>query len=266
MCMYVYVRQNTLRAHITCVRLNIYTRYVHLRQQPTRMLSADALARLTLDLHAAEWARVRRVRVWSVYADCRARERRGAWGRGVHTWAGAARESRAGRAQRRAWFRRLGPAQHARAWAAWKAVADGGEALHALGLALHERLVHAQVYEGIGAVLRSRLPEELVVLVWAHMELEDAWGQADAAARAFLWAHARGLEARAAPPPWRLGWQRESVRAEWSRLVCGLLRAGQGGAGAVFWQRAACGGWDVLAPWRARVQPWRTGGRGRPSL
>ena len=257
--MYVYVRQNTLRAHITCVRLNIYTRYVHLRQQPTRMLSADALARLTLDLHAAEWARVRRVRVWSVYADCRARERRGAWGRGGHTWAGAAHETRGARQERRAWFRRLGPAQHARAWAAWKAVADGGQALHALGLALHERLVEARVYEGVAAALGSKLPEELVVLVWAHMRLEDAWGQADCAARAFLWAHARELEARPPLPPWRLGWQRENVRAQWSRLVCALLHPSQGGAAAVFWQRTECGGWDVLAPWRARVQPWRAG-------
>jgi hypothetical protein len=223
------------------------------------MLSPDALARLTLDLQRAEWARVRRVRVWSVYADSCARERCGAWGRGLHTWAGAAHETRGGRQERRAWYKRLGPAQHARAWAAWKAVADGGQALHALGLALHERLVEARVYESVAAALGSRLPEELVRLVWAHMRLDDAWGQTDGAERAFLWAHARALEAGAPPPPWRLGWQRESVRAQWSRLVCGLLHPRQGRAGAVFWQRAACGGWDVLAPWRARVQPWRAG-------
>ena len=147
-------------------------------------------------------------------------------------------------------------------------MADGGQALHALGLALHERLVEARVYECVAAALRSKLPEELVVLVWGHMRVDDAWGQADGAARAFLWAHARELEARAPPPPWRLGWQRDSVRAQWSRLVCGLLHAGRGarGAGAVCWQRAQLGGWDVLAPWRARVQPWRAGGRGRSGL
>ena len=224
---------------------------------PARMLSPDALARLGDDLNRAEWARVRRVRVWSVYADSRARERRGAWGRGLHTWPRAACETHAGRRERRAWYQRLGPAQHARAWATWTAAADGGEALHALGLALHKRLLEARVYQAVAAALGLTLPEELVRVVWAHMQLDDAWVQADGAARGFLWVHARELEARTPPPPWRLGSKRDKVRAQWSRLVCEKLHLRRRGAGAVFWQRAALGDWHVLTPWRARVQPWR---------
>jgi len=225
------------------------------------MFDVEALERLQNNLWEEEWRRVRDVRVWSMYADCRERERHGhyGWLRPLVIWTGSVKETRSERQQRRAWYRRLSAPREARAEYKWSSVADGGTTQEFLSGAVKDLVLERVVYVEVEAALARHLPAELVRVVWTMMEVDDAWGQLDASARVFLGRIAGEAEAErceAVQAPWRLSWQRDSARQRWTRLVFGLRRAVFNARGG-FWQGKTLGWWDVLSPWRAGWQPWR---------
>ena len=228
------------------------------------MFDVEALTRLLDEIWVAEWLRRRKVRLWSLYADCRERERHGhyGWLRPLVVWTGALTETRSEREQRRAWYRRVSAAQRRRADHKWSAVADGGTTRKFLTDAVKDLVMERQTYVEVeGALQACGLPPELVRAVWEKMEMDDAWGQLDSAARVFLWRIAEEVDAERAErvkAPWRLSWQRASARARWTRLVFGLReRALQNQSCGGLWQGQTLGWWDVLSPWRAGWQPWR---------
>ena len=228
------------------------------------MFDVEGLKRLQDDLWVEEWRRVHRVRVWSIYADCRERERHGhyGWRRPLVIWTGALKERRSEREQRRAWFKRMSAAREARAEHTWHMVANGGETREFLEGAVKDLIIERKVYVEIEAVLGQHMPPELVRVVWTMMQMDDAWGQLDASARIFLWrvaAEADAERCEKVQAPWRLSWQRDRARARWTRLLFGLRKAVFNARGH-FWQGQALGYWDVLSPWRAGWQPWRVAG------
>lgn len=228
------------------------------------MLEVEALERLLGDLWTEEWRRVRNVHVWSVYADCQERERHGhyGWLRPLVAWKGSLRETRSERQQRREWYQRISAAQEARADYKWHGLADGGVTWEFLREAVKDLRMEQVVYRQVEAALSTHLPPELVRVVWAQMDMDDAWGQLDASARVFLWrvaAEADAERSEKVQAPWRLSWQRDSARRKWTRLVFELRKGRFNAHGGRFWQGQTFGWWDVLSPWRAGWQPWRCG-------
>lgn len=202
------------------------------------MLGPDALVHLQYELRRAEWQRVRAVCVWSVFVDCRMRERRGAhgWARPLLAWGGGVRETRGERQERRAWYARLRRAQHSAAEAKWRAVADGGQALCCLKLRVQDLLVEQRAYSIVDAALDAWLTPELVRLVWEHLDMRDAVGWlGDLLA------------------PWQHSTRRNTARRRWTQLMARMLRWP---LHADFGLLNAGGCWDVLEAWRKGWQPW----------
>ena len=230
-------------------------------------MDAEALERLRGDLWMAEWRRVSNVGLWSVFADCRERERHGhyGWLRPLVIWTGSLKETRSERTERREWYRRISAARQARAEYKWACLADSGMTYEFLGGAVRDLVMERVVYVEVEAALAQHLPPELVRVVWGKMEMDDAWGQLDASARVFLWriaAEAAAEQRESVQAPWRLSWQRDSARRRWSRLVFELRKGRFGAQDGRFWQGQTFGWWDVLSTWRVGWQAWRCGAVG----
>lgn len=239
---------------------------------PRGMLDADALERLASELWDAEWRRVRQVRIWSLFADCRERElHKGyGWSREVVMWAPPlphARENRHGRHARRAWYLRMRPAQRRAAAAKWETIADGGHKLRLLAQGVEDILCELHTYNIVRESLEHRVPPELVHKIWEQMDMDDAWEQLDAGARCFLWRMGSAHVVERTPAPWQHGWWRNAIRRRWTALVfqlrqCCLEVLSCGG----FWQGQELGYWDVLTPWRAGYHVWRVHTRDTKTL